>query len=166
MLRALVFIYPFKVVSDKVTLKHLVSRLQMDLFVLSAFLKFFKSYVAYSKIEIFTAAMFLFQCICQKVGVDPGDRLSNNTKKRKWLVRLPLPPDSVFPPFQDFEVVHHYLQMRSKEFQARVRKRGQKGRATWIWPSKVRVLAPLKALIPVYTTKLLRCDPPNGTKRY
>lgn len=67
------------------------------------------------------------QVICQKVGIDPGDRLSNNTKKRKWLVRLPLPPDSVFPPFQDFEVVHHYLQMGSKEFQARLRKRGQKG---------------------------------------
>lgn len=73
--------------------------------------------------------------ICQKVGVDPGDRLSNNTKKRKWLVKLPFPPDSAFPSFQDFEVVHHYLQMKSKEFQARVRKRGQKGKI-WITQSK------------------------------
>lgn len=69
----------------------------------------------------------LIAVICQKVGVDPGDRLSNNTKKRKWLIKMPFPPDSAFPSFQDFEVVHHYLQMKSKEFQARVRKRGQKG---------------------------------------
>ncbi|XKL67704.1 hypothetical protein PGB90_003195 [Kerria lacca] len=69
----------------------------------------------------------LIAVICQKVGVDPGDRLANNTKKRKWLVKAPLPPDSMFLPFQDFEVVHHYLQMKSKNFQARVRKRGQKG---------------------------------------
>lgn len=77
-------------------------------------------------ILIFSSLLCL-KVICQKVGVDPGDRLSNNTRKRKWLIKLPLPNDSVFPPFQDFEVVHHYLQMRSKEFQARVRKRGQKG---------------------------------------
>ncbi|KAK7580122.1 hypothetical protein V9T40_000751 [Parthenolecanium corni] len=73
----------------------------------------------------------LIAVICQKVGVDPGDRLSNNTKKRKWLIKLPLPNDSVFPPFQDFEVVHHYLQIHSKEFQTRVRKRGQKGQYSY-----------------------------------
>jgi hypothetical protein len=38
-----------------------------------------------------------------------------------------LPPDSVFPPFQDFDVVHNYLQTNTPTMQARLRKRGQKG---------------------------------------
>ena len=89
------------------------------------------SYNNQSALTMMFTQYFLYcqQVICQKVGIDPGDRLSNNTKKRKWLVQLPLPPDSVFPPFQAFEVVHHYLQMGTKEVQARLRKRGQKGKS-------------------------------------
>jgi hypothetical protein len=33
----------------------------------------------------------------------------------------------VFPPFQDFDVVHNYLQTNTPTMQARLRKRGQKG---------------------------------------
>jgi len=83
--------------------------------------------------------------VCHKIGLDTGDRLQTNSKKHKFLVRYvdnsnlialytercfcssgPLPDDSVFPPFQDFEVVHNYLQSNSPN-QVRLRKRGQKG---------------------------------------
>lgn len=64
--------------------------------------------------------------VCQKMGIDTGDRLLQNSRKLKFLVRGPLPDDSVFPPFQDFEVVHNYLQSDSTT-QVRLRKRGQKG---------------------------------------
>jgi len=45
-------------------------------------------------------------------------------------VEAPLPADTEFPPFQDFDVVHNYLQSKSPKMQARLRKRGQKGEAT------------------------------------
>jgi len=38
-----------------------------------------------------------------------------------------LPRDSVFPPFQDFDVEHYYLQTNTPTMQVRLRKRGQKG---------------------------------------
>lgn len=59
--------------------------------------------------------------------IDTGDRLLTNARKRKFLVKAPLPDDSVFPPFQDFEVVHNYLINSHPSMQARLRKRGQKG---------------------------------------
>lgn len=64
--------------------------------------------------------------VCQKMGINTGDRLLQNSRKLKFLVRGPLPDDSVFPPFQDFEVVHNYLQS-DPSTQVRLRKRGQKG---------------------------------------
>jgi len=60
------------------------------------------------------------------MGLDTGDRLETNAKKFKFLVRS-LPDDSMFPPFEDFDVIHDYLQTNSKKTQARLRKRGQKG---------------------------------------
>ncbi|CAA9997719.1 unnamed protein product [Nesidiocoris tenuis] len=65
--------------------------------------------------------------ICQKMGIDTGDRLLTNARKRKFLVSGPMPPDSAFPPFQDFDVVHNYLTNANPLMQARLRKRGQKG---------------------------------------
>lgn len=77
--------------------------------------------------------MFMFtvllQCICQKMGIDTGDRLLTNSRKRKFLVKSPLPPEDIFPPFQDFDVVHNYLTSTVPYMQARLRKRGQKGNA-------------------------------------
>lgn len=64
--------------------------------------------------------------VCQKIGLNTGDRLLQNSRKLKFLVKSPLPDDSVFPTFQDFEVVHIYLQSNSPN-QVRLRKRGQKG---------------------------------------
>lgn len=49
-----------------------------------------------------------------------------------FVVEGPLPPDSEFPSFQDFEVVHHYLQSAGPKAQARLRKRGQKNHFTFI----------------------------------
>jgi len=69
--------------------------------------------------------------VCHKIGLDTGDRLLTNSKKHKFYVRGPLPEDSLFPPFQDFEVVHNYLQSNSPN-QVRLRKRGQKGYYSYI----------------------------------
>ncbi|XP_014245404.1 TRPL translocation defect protein 14 isoform X2 [Cimex lectularius] len=74
--------------------------------------------------------------ICQKMGIDTGDRLLTNARKRKFLVKGPLPDDSVFPPFQDFDVVHNYLTNSHPSLQARLRKRGQKGH--WSYTHTIR----------------------------
>uniref|UniRef100_A0A1Y1LFA8 NadR/Ttd14 AAA domain-containing protein n=1 Tax=Photinus pyralis TaxID=7054 RepID=A0A1Y1LFA8_PHOPY len=65
--------------------------------------------------------------VCQRLGIDTGDRLLTNSRKLKFLVGGPLPEDSIFPSFQDFEVVHNYLQSEPPN-QVRLRKRGQAGR--------------------------------------
>ena len=69
----------------------------------------------------------MIECVCQKLGIDTGDRLRASSRKVKFLVKCPLPADSEFPPFQDFDVVHNYLQSNNPKMQARLRKRGQKG---------------------------------------
>ncbi|CAB0019456.1 unnamed protein product [Nesidiocoris tenuis] len=74
--------------------------------------------------------------VCHKVGIDPGDRLVTNSKKRKFLIKGPLPPDSAFPPFEDFDVVHHYLTSATPEVEARLRKRGQNGH--WSYTHTIR----------------------------
>ena len=61
------------------------------------------------------------------MGLDTGDRLETNARKVKYLVSGELPFDTAFPPFEDFDVIHDYLQTNSRKTQARLRKRGQKG---------------------------------------
>lgn len=73
----------------------------------------------------------MLQSVCQKLGIDTGDRLTTNSRKRKFLVKC-LPDDAEFPPFQDFDVVHNYLQANNPNMQARLRKRGQKGHWSYI----------------------------------
>lgn len=53
-----------------------------------------------------------------------------------------LPNDQLFPPFQDFDVVHNYLQTYNTNMQARLRKRGQKGYfyGFWLYDSTYLVL--------------------------
>ncbi|RLU27515.1 hypothetical protein DMN91_001319 [Ooceraea biroi] len=75
---------------------------------------------------------WMIECVCQKLGIDTGDRLRASSRKVKFLVKAPLPPDSEFPPFQDFDVVHNYLQSNNPKMQARLRKRGQKGHWSYI----------------------------------
>uniref|UniRef100_A0A2M4A876 NadR/Ttd14 AAA domain-containing protein n=1 Tax=Anopheles triannulatus TaxID=58253 RepID=A0A2M4A876_9DIPT len=74
----------------------------------------------------------MIECVCQKLGIDIGDRLSITSRKVKFLVSGPMPPDSAFPAFQDFDVTHHYLQCAGPRVQARLRKRGQNGRWSYI----------------------------------
>ncbi|XP_060530046.1 TRPL translocation defect protein 14 [Cylas formicarius] len=69
--------------------------------------------------------------VCHKIGLAIGDRLLSTSKKHKYLIRGPLPEESVFPKFQDFEVVHNYLQSNSPN-QVRLRKRGQRGYYSYI----------------------------------
>ncbi|XP_076039530.1 TRPL translocation defect 14 isoform X2 [Oratosquilla oratoria] len=69
----------------------------------------------------------MISSVCQKMGIDTGDRLKNNARKVKFLVRGTLPNDSVFPTFMDFDVEHIYLRTNSRKMQARLRKRGQHG---------------------------------------
>lgn len=75
--------------------------------------------------------------VCQKLVIDTGDRLSLNSRKAKFLVSK-IPADSVFPPFQDFDVVHHYLVSSSPKVQCRLRKRGKRGR--WSYTHTTRRL--------------------------
>ncbi|XP_038215865.1 TRPL translocation defect protein 14 isoform X3 [Zerene cesonia] len=74
----------------------------------------------------------LIACVCQRIGIETGDRLNVNAKKRKFLVKTPLPSDAEFPPFQDFDVEHNYLQSDVRKAQVRLRKRGQKGHWSYI----------------------------------
>lgn len=75
------------------------------------------------------------QCVCRRIGIDVGDRLSRESRKLKFLIRS-LPSDDLFPPFQDFKVVHNYLVSPNNKVQARLRKRGQK--ENWVYQYTVR----------------------------
>ena len=47
----------------------------------------------------------LISCVALKMGIDIGDRLNVNAKKVKFALNGPLPKDSAFPNFRDFEVI-------------------------------------------------------------
>lgn len=68
----------------------------------------------------------MIECVCQKLSIDTGDRLLRTSRKLKFLVSGTL-RDDMFPSFQDFNVVHHYLQSSGQRAQTRLRKRGQNG---------------------------------------
>lgn len=74
--------------------------------------------------------MRMITAVCNRLGIDTGDRLQTNAKKRKFLVAK-VPSEESFPPFQDFIVVHDYLATPSRKMQARLRKRGQNGVCTY-----------------------------------
>lgn len=75
----------------------------------------------------------LISRVAWSIGLDIGDRLMQTARKVKLVVNGPLPSDNEFPErFRDFEVVHHYLQTTSKAIQSRLRKRGRKGKWTYI----------------------------------
>ncbi|XP_054166405.1 TRPL translocation defect protein 14-like [Oppia nitens] len=73
--------------------------------------------------------------VCKRIGIDAGDRLAPTSRKFKFLVAS-MPPDSMFPSFQDFEVVHDYLTSPNPKIQSRLRKRGQNG--NWSYQYTVR----------------------------
>ncbi|CAH0718841.1 unnamed protein product, partial [Brenthis ino] len=98
----------------------------------------------------------LIACVCQRVGIDTGDRLNVNSKKRKFLVKSPLLPDGEFPAFQDFDVVHNYLQSDFRKAQVRLRKRGQKGH--WSYIHTVRKFHPTNGQSVEVRTQLTHRD--------
>ncbi|XP_026501676.1 TRPL translocation defect protein 14 isoform X2 [Vanessa tameamea] len=98
----------------------------------------------------------LIACVCQRIGIDTGDRLNVNSKKRKFLVKSPLRPDTEFPPFQDFDVVHNYLQSDFRKAQVRLRKRGQKGH--WSYIHTVRKFHPTNGQSVEVRTQLTHRD--------
>lgn len=73
--------------------------------------------------------MRMIAAVCNRLGIDTGDRLSENSKKRKFLITSI--DWSKFPAHQKFKVVHDYLVTPSRKMQARIRKRGQNGQWTY-----------------------------------
>lgn len=76
--------------------------------------------------------------VCVKLGIDVRDRLQNNARKSKFLVRGPVPEFPV--KYRDFTVVHNYLRSSGyssgKTCQARLRKRGHKNH--WSYTHTIR----------------------------
>ena len=68
----------------------------------------------------------LISSVCKRIGIDTSDRLGKGSQKLKFLVKS-MPPDTLFPPYQDFDVVHDYLTTNNPKIQSRLRKRGQNG---------------------------------------
>jgi len=66
----------------------------------------------------------MIAAVCNRLGIDAGDRLSIDSRKRKFLVAK-LPDELAYPQFQDFIVVHDYLVTPNSKMQARIRRRGQ-----------------------------------------
>ncbi|CAL1281897.1 unnamed protein product [Larinioides sclopetarius] len=79
----------------------------------------------------------LIASVCRRIGIDTGDRLATNSHKLKFLVSK-LALDEMFPPFQDFEVVHDYLVTSNPKVQARLRKRGQNGNWSYMHTQRRR----------------------------
>lgn len=99
----------------------------------------------------------MIAAVCNRLGVEAGDRLSLDSHKRKFLVAtLPddlakmqritvregtldeagIPIANAYPQFQDFIVVHDYLCTPNQRMQARIRKRGQNG--NWTYTHTIR----------------------------
>ncbi|KAJ8312898.1 hypothetical protein KUTeg_010271 [Tegillarca granosa] len=79
--------------------------------------------------------MKMISAVCNRLGIDAGDRLSINSKKRKFLVKN-LADLKNFPAYQQFIVVHDYLVTPSRKMQARIRRRGQNG--FWTFTHTIR----------------------------
>lgn len=74
--------------------------------------------------------------VCQKLSIDVGDQLKIVSKKRKFLVKSPLPEGEFTERYQDFHFVYHYLQSARPQVQSCLRKRGQKSH--WSYSLTVR----------------------------
>ncbi|VDO27494.1 unnamed protein product, partial [Heligmosomoides polygyrus] len=67
--------------------------------------------------------------VCDRTGIDPQDRLSKNSRKRKWLVRSI--DESRFVKYEQFNIQHEYLLTDNPESQIRIRSREQNNRSTY-----------------------------------
>lgn len=96
----------------------------------------------------------MISAVCNRIGIETGDRLSPDSNKRKFLIAK-IPNDeellckkvaaaegmsdeagislaNSYPQFQDFIVVHDYLVTPHHKQQARIRRRGQNGNWTYM----------------------------------
>lgn len=71
----------------------------------------------------------VIQVVCDRTGIDPQDRLSKNSRKRKWLVRSI--DESRFVKYEQFNIQHEYLLTDNPESQIRIRSREQNNRSTY-----------------------------------
>lgn len=79
----------------------------------------------------------MISTVCRRIGINPGDRLSVDARKMKFLVRGPLPPAAAsFPPYQDFDMIIDFLITANPKVQSRLRKRGQNN--NWSFQHLVR----------------------------
>jgi len=110
----------------------------------------------------------LIDVVVKRIGLDAevGDRFKANSRKVKFCIRGPLPADDVFPAkFNDFEVVHHYLQTSCKGIQSRLRCRGKEGRYTYTCtvrrPEKAGQIVEVKSSLSKkeYENLLVHADP-------
>ncbi|XP_022645536.1 TRPL translocation defect protein 14-like isoform X3 [Varroa jacobsoni] len=78
------------------------------------------------------------ECVCRKLRIPVDARLQQNSRKIKFLVKS-MPDEKVFPPFQDFEVIHDYLiSSDPQKLQMRLRKRGQNGHWSYTYTQRQR----------------------------
>lgn len=82
----------------------------------------------------------MIDCVCRRMGIDVGDRLSLASRKMKFLVKC-LPDwsgfkDGELPQYQDFQVVHNYLVSSNPNIQCRLRKRGKND--NWVYQYTIR----------------------------
>jgi len=110
----------------------------------------------------------LIDVVVKRIGLDAevGDRFKANSRKVKFCIRGPLPQNEVFPSnFNDFEVVHHYLQTSRKGIQSRLRRRGRDGRYTYTCtvrrPEKAGQIVEVKSSLSKkeYENLLVHADP-------
>ncbi|KAJ1365243.1 hypothetical protein KIN20_025484 [Parelaphostrongylus tenuis] len=71
----------------------------------------------------------VIQVVCDRTGIDSQDRLSKNSRKRKWLVRCV--DESRFVKYEQFNIRHEYLLTYNPETQIRIRSREQNHRSTY-----------------------------------
>uniref|UniRef100_A0A915D890 Uncharacterized protein n=1 Tax=Ditylenchus dipsaci TaxID=166011 RepID=A0A915D890_9BILA len=71
----------------------------------------------------------LIQVVCDRLGLPDQDRLSKNSKKRKWLIKGF--DESQFPKYEEFSVRHDYLLVGRPDIQVRIRARCQNNRSTY-----------------------------------
>ena len=59
----------------------------------------------------FPQVKHLVDIVVRRIGLEIGYRFKADARKVKFVVKGPLPPNDAFPKFNDFEIVHHYLQV-------------------------------------------------------
>ncbi|VDD96581.1 unnamed protein product, partial [Enterobius vermicularis] len=85
----------------------------------------------------------LIAAVCDRAGITSvSDRLSFDSKKRKWLVKSL--DRAAMPRCETFTVRHHYLRSSQPDLQLRLRSRSQNGRTTYTFTTRYLYPEPLE----------------------